>query len=55
MVDQEKTLVSVLVSGDGDRPPEPRDETAIWGAGPSNSLVVVLQALFTWQLDRTRE
>ncbi len=31
MVDQEKTLVSVLVDGDGEHPPEPRDETAIWG------------------------
>ncbi len=49
MVDREKTLVSVFV--DGDHPPEPRDETAIWGAGPSNSLVVVLRALFAWQLD----
>lgn len=55
MVDQEKTLVSVLVDGDGDHPPEPRDETAIWGAGPANSLVVVLKALFTWQLDGNRE
>ena len=55
MVDQEKTLVSVLVSGYGDHPPEPRDETAIWGTGATNSLVVVLQALFTWQLDGTRE
>ena len=55
MVDQEKTLVSVLVSGNGDHPPEPRDETAIWGTGKTNSLVVVLQALFTWQLDGTRE
>lgn len=55
MVDQEKTLVSVLVSGDGDTPPEPRDETAIWGAGETNSLVVVLKALFTWQLDGTRD
>jgi sugar-specific transcriptional regulator TrmB len=51
MVDREKTLVSVLVSGDGEYPPEPRDETAIWGTGRTNSLVVVLQALFTWQLD----
>ncbi len=55
MVDQEKTLVSVLVEGNGDHPPEPRDETAIWGAGETNSLVVVLKALFTWQLDADRE
>ncbi|WP_135301887.1 TrmB family transcriptional regulator [Haloarcula amylovorans] len=54
MVDQERTLVSVLVDGTGDHPPEPRDETAIWGTGESNSLVVVLRAMFTWQLDETR-
>jgi sugar-specific transcriptional regulator TrmB len=55
MVDREKTLVSVLVDGNGDHPPEPRDETAIWGAGQTNSLVVVLKALFTWQLDADRD
>lgn len=55
MVDQEKTLVSVLVEGDGDHPPELRDETAIWGAGPKNSLVVVLKTMFTWQLDGARK
>jgi len=52
MVDRERTLVSVLVDGDGDHPPAPRDETAIWGSGESNGLVVVLRALFTWQLER---
>lgn len=55
MVDQRKTLVSVLVPGNGDHPPEPRDETAIWGTGDTNSLVVVLKALFTWQLDAARD
>lgn len=50
MIDREKTLVSVLVPGDGEHPPEPRDETAIWGSGEANGLVVVLRALFTWQL-----
>ena len=55
MVDQNKTLVSVLVDGNGEHPPEPRDETAIWGAGQTNSLVVVLKALFTWQLDNNRD
>ena len=55
MVDQERTLVSVLVDADGDHPPEPRDETAIWGAGQTNSLVVVLRALFTWQLGDDRD
>jgi len=55
MVDQDKTLVSVLVDGNGAYPPEPRDETAIWGSGPSNSLVVVLKVMFTWQLDSNRK
>ena len=47
MVDGEQTLVSVLVPN----PEGTKDETAIWGAGERNSLVVVLRALFTWQLD----
>ena len=51
MTDREKTLVSVLVDGTGEHPPESCDETAIWGAGPTNSLVVVLSALFTSRLD----
>ena len=55
MVDGEKTLVSVLVPGNGDHPPDPWDETAIWGSGDTNSLVVVLKAMFTWQLDGDRE
>ncbi|WP_436926966.1 TrmB family transcriptional regulator [Halosimplex amylolyticum] len=53
-VDQEQTLVSVLLEN-GDGPPDPRDETAIWGAGATNSLVVVLRAMFTWQLEGERE
>ena len=55
MVDGERTLVSVLVPGNGDHPPDPWDETAIWGSGDTNSLVVVLKAMFTWQLDGDRE
>lgn len=55
MVDQEKTLVSVLVPGDGSDGEHPRDETAIWGTGATNSLVVVVKALFTWHLNGTRE
>jgi hypothetical protein len=51
LVDRERTLVSVLVPGESDRPLEPRDETAIWGSGATNSLVVVLKAMFAWQLD----
>lgn len=55
MVDQEKTLVSVLVDGTDEHPSTPRDETAIWGTGPTNSLVIVLKALFTWQLNEGRK
>jgi sugar-specific transcriptional regulator TrmB len=55
MVDGGRTLASVLVDGNGDHPPEPRDETAIWGTGETNSLVVVLKAAFTWQLDGGRD
>lgn len=55
MVDRTKTLASVLVAGDGDHPPDPRDETAIRGAGEANNLLVVLGALFTRQLDGTRQ
>lgn len=54
MVDEEETLVSVLVDDD-EHSSEPREETAIWGVGQANSLVVVLKALFTWQLDGERE
>lgn len=50
MIDREKTLVSVLIPGDGECPPEPRDETAICGSGEANGLMMVLRALFTWQL-----
>lgn len=53
MVDGERTLVSVLVPDDDGA--DARDETAIWGSGTTNSLVVVLRTLFTWQLDGTRE
>ena len=50
MVDNRRTLVSVLVNGIDDAPTEPRAETAIWGAGETNSLVVVLRAIFTHRL-----
>ena len=50
MVDGRRTLVSVLVDGVDDAPTEPRAETAIWGAGETNSLVVVLRAIFTHRL-----
>lgn len=55
MVDEERTLVSVLVQGSDDHPPEARNETAIWGSGETNSLVTVLKAVFTWQLDGNRD
>jgi hypothetical protein len=43
LVDERRTLVSVLVTGStGDA----RDETAVWGSGSRNALVVVLGALF---------
>ena len=51
MVDGQKTLVSALVNGAEASPSDPRSETAIWGQGNTNSLVVVLRAIFTWRLD----
>ena len=51
MVDGRKTLVSALVNGADASPSDPRSETAIWGEGEANSLVVVLRAMFTWRLD----
>ena len=51
MVDKERTLVSALVNGEDAAPTDPRAETAIWGAGKTNSLVVVLKAIFTWRLE----
>lgn len=51
MVDGRKTLVSALLNGTDADPTDPRSETAIWGEGETNSLVAVLNAIFTWQLD----
>ncbi len=48
LVDRQKTLVSALVDH---KTADPRSETAIWGAGENNSLVVVLNAIFAWRLD----
>jgi sugar-specific transcriptional regulator TrmB len=45
MVDRETILVSVLSE---EATPE---ETAIWGSGKHNSLVVVLKAVFTWRIN----
>lgn len=51
MVDGSRTLVSVVVNGADAAPADPRSETAIWGSGETNSLVVVLKAIFTWRLE----
>ncbi|WP_338739203.1 TrmB family transcriptional regulator [Haloplanus salilacus] len=51
MVDGRQTLVSVFVDDDGLAGNGGQSETAIWGEGETNSLVVVLRALFTWRLD----
>ena len=50
ITDAETALVSALVDGSGAA--NEIEETAIWGAGGRNSLVVVLRAIFTWRLDR---
>jgi predicted transcriptional regulator len=49
MVDETRTLVSVRTNGVDVPDSSPRFETAIWGSGQRNSLVVVLRAMFTWQ------
>lgn len=51
MVDGETTLVSALTNGVDDAASDPRSETAVWGSGETNSLVVVLKAIFTWRLN----
>jgi len=48
LVDGRKTLVTALVRDD---PGRERSETAIWGEGETNSLVVVLKTVFSWRLD----
>ena len=52
IADEETALVSALV-GDSSAT-EGIEETAIWGAGERNSLVVVLRAIFTWRLNRNQ-
>lgn len=46
IVDDRSALVSALVSEGTDS----YEETAIWGSGQRNSLVVVLRTIFTWRL-----
>ena len=55
LVDGRKTLVSALVNGVDSEPSASRSETAIWGEGETNSLVVVLKAIFTWRLESRGE
>lgn len=55
MIDGTRTLVSVLVNGSDAARTDPRTETAIWGAGETNSLVVVLRAIFTWRLQNIED
>ncbi|SDJ88656.1 TrmB family transcriptional regulator [Natronorubrum texcoconense] len=52
ITDEETALVSALVNGSSGA--TEFEETAIWGAGDRNSLVVVLRAIFTWRLDGER-
>lgn len=47
ITDDDTALVSVR-EDDG---PDDLEETAIWGSGHRNSLVVVLRSIFTWRLD----
>ena len=47
ITDEQTALVSVRLNG---HETEGIEETAIWGTGERNSLVVVLRAIFTWRL-----
>jgi sugar-specific transcriptional regulator TrmB len=49
MTDRETVLMSTLPDGDGP------SETAIWGRGPQNSLVVVLKTIFAWWLESSEQ
>lgn len=55
MVDEDKTLVSVLAPEEEGSRAGRQEETAIWGTGTTNSLVVVLKTMFTLQLDGTQD
>lgn len=48
ITDKRTALVSVLTD---QGPIDSINETAIWGTGEHNSLVVVLRAIFTWRLE----
>lgn len=47
ITDRQTALVSVRVGTESDD----REEVAIWGNGHRNSLVIILRAIFTWQLE----
>lgn len=47
--DRKTVLMSTLPAGDGS------DETAIWGSGAENSLVVVLETIVAWWLESSEE
>jgi sugar-specific transcriptional regulator TrmB len=49
LTDRETVLMSTLPDGDGP------SETAIWGSGPQNSLVVVLKTIFAWWLESSEK
>ena len=55
MVDGSRALVSVLLEDVAGTTERSRGERAIWGAGPNNSFVVVLEAIFTWRLAEGRD
>ena len=52
ITDKQTALVSVRVEEVGT---EDTEEVAIWGTGHRNSLVVILRAIFTWQLETYEE
>ena len=51
MIDGRNTLISAFDPGSDAETSDLRLETAIWGEGETNSLVVVLKAVFTWRLE----
>lgn len=55
MVDQEKTVASVLEPTTATNTSHAEQETAIWGVGDTNSLVVILKLMFTWQRNDTSD
>jgi sugar-specific transcriptional regulator TrmB len=55
MIDRDKTLVGVFASGEQTASRDRREETAIWGSGDANGLVVVLKTMFTWELEDARD